>query len=157
MKPGQKVHFYMTGGKTRLFRRAKTADVVDESLIIQFAGLGDACLLIFVCRELYAAQRPFDILCTPELFPLWRYFFPDHTVASLDSREWNPQNIRRALQSIDKPYHSVYVTSLHPHAAYIASWLKVLQKAEEVPRRRVLTSRERLGCCQPYFRVRMTK
>ena len=124
MKPGQKVHFYMTGGKTRLFRRAKTADVVDESLIIQFAGLGDACLLIFVCRELYAAQRPFDILCTPELFPLWRYFFPDHTVASLDSREWNPQNIRRALQSIDKPYHSVYVTSLHPHAAYIASFFR---------------------------------
>jgi ADP-heptose:LPS heptosyltransferase len=123
MKPIQKVYFYITGAKNRLFMRSPPAGT-HENLIIQFAGLGDACLLISVCREMEAARRPFDILCAPELVLLWRHFFPDHTVASLDSREWHPRIIRRALLPLGKPYHSVYITSMHPYGPYIASFFR---------------------------------
>jgi ADP-heptose:LPS heptosyltransferase len=123
MKPIRKVYFYFTGAKNRLVKRSRSAHT-HENLIIQFAGLGDACLLISVCRELEATRRLFDILCMPELVPLWQFFFPGRTVASLDSRDWYPGHIRSALQPLDKSYHSVYVSSLHPYAAYIASFFR---------------------------------
>lgn len=123
MKLNQKVHFYITGGKNRLFNRAGHAEA-RESLIIQFAGLGDACLLILVCRELNSAHRPFDILCAPELVPLWSHFFPNLAVASLPAGEWRPRIIRKTLLPFDKPYRRVFTASLHPYAAYIASFFR---------------------------------
>jgi ADP-heptose:LPS heptosyltransferase len=91
-------------------------------LIIQLAGLGDACTLIPYAKQLESDGYTLDVAAPSHLMPLWkhfidvRHFFPIRSGISKA-----PVNIKQTNRLNHLSYAAVFSTSINPWGAYLAS------------------------------------